>query len=288
MINANFFWHGNSLSLYERCCLSSFVRQGIRVRLHSFSLELELPEGVLCVDASLLANVDEVVAYTQGGHQGSIAAFTDIFRYRVLAQEPGWWFDTDVFCLKSASHFAELEKQCKGLLVGLEAEGKVNGAVMYVSDTAIAHELESLANAKGLSFAWGDIGPQLVTEYEKKHPKKVTLLGQRWFYPVHYLSTKLFFLPDQRDKCMALADDAVCIHLWNEFLRRWHIPKNIMPCQDSYLSHIFQLVDPPLGLPYLPLDTFAALHAFGEVGRAGHIALKLVSMLKHFRDCLKL
>jgi hypothetical protein len=173
VIKANFFWHGPSLSLYESACLSSFVRQGLSVRLHTFNLQLAVPEGVSLVDAGLLAHQDEVLAYTQGGHAASIAAFTDIFRYRVLGQEPGWWFDTDVFCLKDALHYAALERQSKGLLIGFEETGKVNGAVMYISDTGLASKLEQLANAKGRQFDWGAIGPGLVTDIWQLTPNRL-------------------------------------------------------------------------------------------------------------------
>lgn len=287
MIKANFFWHGPSLSLYEAACLSSFVSHGISVRLHTFNLNLLVPEGVSLVDANALAQPEEVLAYTQGGQKGSIAAFTDIFRYRVLAQESGWWFDTDVFCLKDAEHYKTLETQSKGILVGFEEDKKVNGAVMYISDPTIARALEELADAKSTAFEWGAIGPALVTEYLAAHPEQVTTLAQHYFYPIHYLEMVRFFRPGDKDGCMHDAQDAVCVHLWNEFLRRWRIPKNILPCEGSYLAELFNQVDIRPILPQtLPHDTFEALRYGGEIGRTGHTAIRIINQVKRLKESL--
>jgi hypothetical protein len=284
MIQAHFFWHGPALSLYETACLASFVKHGIEARLHTFNRDLRVPPGVVLEDAGLLARPEEVLAYTQGGHTGSIAAFTDIFRYRVLGRTPGWWFDTDVFCLKDAAHYAALETSSKGLLLGLEEPGKVNGAVLYVSDPALAQALERKADAVGKEFAWGDIGPGLVTKFMREHPDRVTVLSQQHFYPVHYLEVERFFRVDARAGCIAAAEGAVCVHLWNEFLRRWKIPKNMMPCEGSYLAHLFAGVDvsvaPSAALPH---DTFEALRHDGEIGRLGHRALRAIGRLKKLK-----
>jgi hypothetical protein len=285
MLNANFFWHGPALSLYEEACLSSFVRQGIAVRLHTFNLQLPVPEGVVLVDANALAQPEEVLAYTQGGQVGSIAAFTDIYRYRVLAQEAGWWFDTDVFCLKGPEYYQALEAQSKGMLIGFEEKDKVNGAVMYISCPAIARELELLANAKGKVFAWGEIGPTLVTKYLATHPEYVTTVNEQYFYPIHYLEVARFFRPADKIGCVRDADNAVCVHLWNEFLRRWRIPKNILPCKGSYLAELFERVDAHVMTPpILPYETFEALRYGGEIGRLGHATLNLISRLKHWKE----
>lgn len=282
MINANFFWHGPSLSLYEAACLSSFVKHGVQVRLHTFNSKLQVPEGVTLVDAGILAHPEEVRAYTQGGQPGSIAAFTDIFRYRVLSRTPGWWFDTDVFCLKNADHYAALQANSKGLLLGLEEAGEVNGAVLFVSDPDLAKELERRADALGKTFDWGAIGPWLLTKFMQDFPDRVTALTKEAFYPIHWKQVERFFLEEDFEGCLAACNDAACIHLWNEALRRWKIPKNVLPCEGSYLGRLFSAVGATVApAASLPRDTFEALKHDGEIGRVGHVALNLVQQLKN-------
>lgn len=287
MINAHFFWHGPALSLYETACLMSFLKQGIEVNLHTFNRTLQVPPGVVLRDASALARPEEVLAYTQGGHPGSIAAFTDIFRYRVLAVAPGWWFDTDVFCLAHAARYEELQKTSKGLLLGLEEPGKVNGAVLHVSDPALARVLEQKAEAVGKVFEWGAIGPGLVTQFMQDFPDRVTALEQRHFYPVHYLEVERFFRPDDLAGCLRDCEGAACVHLWNEFLRRWRIPKNILPCEGSYLAHLFAGVGMSVApMAALPNDTFEALRHNGEIGRVGRKALHVIKGLKKVKTAV--
>ncbi|MGH8618831.1 MAG: hypothetical protein ACREUW_14155 [Burkholderiales bacterium] len=281
MINAHFFWHGPALSLYETACLTSFVQQGIAVNLHTFNHALKVPQGVTLRDAAVLARPEEVLAYTQGGHAQSIAAFTDIFRYRVLSRAPGWWFDTDVFCLAPAQRYAELQTLSKGLLLGLEEAGKVNGAVLYVSDPALAQDLERRAEAIGKVFEWGAIGPGLVTKFMQAFPDRVTALDRQYFYPIHYLEVERFFRPEDCTGSLAACEGAVCVHLWNEFLRRWRIPKNLLPCEGSYLAGLFAGVGVSVApSAALPNDTFEALRHNGEIGRVGHKALRVVRGLK--------
>ncbi|HTI17912.1 MAG TPA: hypothetical protein VL598_09630 [Trinickia sp.] len=264
--------------------MASFARHGIQVCLHTFNDDLVVPMGVKRVDASVLADLTEVLSYTQGGHRQSVAAFTDIYRYRVLAQQPGWWFDTDVFCLKDASWYEPLERQSKGLLAGFQDESKLNGAVLYISDTKVAQELEHMATAKGYSFDWGAIGPDLMTQFAVMNPTRVTLVGRELFYPVHYLEAERLFLPEARETCARSAENAVCIHVWNEFLRRWRVPKNVPPCAGSFLHALFMQVELDASTNNLPLDTFMALRSYGEIGRVGHSALRSIAALKRVRE----
>jgi mannosyltransferase OCH1-like enzyme len=59
---------------------------------------------VLVADANLIIPRQEVFRYknkNQFGHgQGSVAGFSDIFRYKLLYDYGGWWVDMDVTCLK--------------------------------------------------------------------------------------------------------------------------------------------------------------------------------------------
>ena len=95
---ANFFWHGASLSLQEYICISSFVKNGFKVRVYSYN-NLTIPEGAELSDASEILPVTDLRKYTQAGMSGNLAAFSDAFRYHLIDKRGGWWFDTDVICL---------------------------------------------------------------------------------------------------------------------------------------------------------------------------------------------
>ncbi len=281
MIDANFFWHGPTLSLYESACLGSFVLQGAKVTLHTFNLDLQVPQGVRLRDASNLASIDEVHAYTQEGHKGSVAAFSDIIRYRILADQPGWWFDTDVFCLQPASRFLELQKTCPGLLVGYESPKTTNGAVMCINDPSVARALSAMAEAKGKVFRWGVIGPKLIAEYAGIHPQRVRIVDQSHFYPVPLDSAGDMFLPESADACGMACRDSLSIHLWNEYLRRMHVPKSLKPPVGSYLARLFSTVevrvDPDASMT---TDTYRGLRLAGGLTRLDFMALKASGRIK--------
>lgn len=284
-VTANFFWHGPKLGLYERACLTSFVQSGLLTRLYAFDTDIIVPDGVVVVNASEYAQESEVFAYTQGGKKGSIAAFSDIFRYRLFQKSPGWWFDTDIFCLQGSEVFRKLEQSSKGVLVGQQGHDDLNAAVLYISDTAVAKELEQQAATRGYSFGWGDIGPNLIRQYIKANPDRATVVPPSRFYPIHFRQTDKFFLPDKKEECRALVADAACVHLWNEILRIWKIPQNVMPCKDSYLHMLFSQtgvkVDPDATLP---LTTYEPL---SQISQFGLSALKHINAARHIKERLR-
>lgn len=98
-------WIGRELSVLELLCIASFQASG-----HPFHLWVykdftgKVPPGTILRDASSIIPESEVFSYThknQFGHgKGSFAGFSDIFRYKLLWQEGGWWTDMDITCLR--------------------------------------------------------------------------------------------------------------------------------------------------------------------------------------------
>lgn len=286
-VTANFFWHGPGLRLYERACLTSFVQAGLTVHLHTFDDRLAVPEGVVRRNARHFAREDEVLSFTQGGKPHSVAAFTDLFRYRLFKQEPGWWFDTDVYCLSGIEAFRSLEKRSKGLLVGEQAPGQLNGAVLFVSDPSIAIELELRAKAKGSVFSWGAIGPALITDYVRDAPHRCTVVPPEVFYPVHYQEADMLLRPADKTECERRGQDAVAVHLWNEILSTWKIPVEFMPSRGSYLSDLFLksgvTVDPAAALPEATMEE---LQYFGRIGPKGRRLVHLINRVRAVKQRL--
>ena len=101
----NGLWIGQKLSSIELMCIYSFMKNGHTFRLWVYDdIQTPLPEAVIVADANLIIPREKVFCYSkanQFGHgKGSYAGFSDIFRYKLLHQEGGWWADMDVLCLK--------------------------------------------------------------------------------------------------------------------------------------------------------------------------------------------
>ncbi len=101
----NGLWIGTALSPLELLCIKSYLDHG-----HIFHLwvyhPLEYPDwtGLIIKDANEILPEQSIFRYERGnefGHgKGSLAGFSDIFRYKLLWEKGGWWTDMDITCLK--------------------------------------------------------------------------------------------------------------------------------------------------------------------------------------------
>ncbi len=101
----NGLWIGSKLSRIELLTIRSFLAKGHRFRLWLYGpLSTPLPAGTEVCDASEIIPADRVFSYRQhnkyGHGKGSVAGFSDIFRYKLLYDHGGWWVDMDVTCLQ--------------------------------------------------------------------------------------------------------------------------------------------------------------------------------------------
>ena len=78
--------------------MKSFVDHGHDYDLYSYSSPT-VPKGVRVLDADEILPRNEIFYYRRGRERGSVAGFSNLFRYRLLALRGGWWVDTDVICL---------------------------------------------------------------------------------------------------------------------------------------------------------------------------------------------
>ena len=98
-------WIGKVLSNIELLTIKSFVANGHDFFLWVYDIiEAPIPEGVTIMDANTIIPSDKIFRYknkNQFGHgKGSLGGFSDIFRYKLLYENGGWWVDMDVTCLK--------------------------------------------------------------------------------------------------------------------------------------------------------------------------------------------
>lgn len=257
---AHFFWHGAPLSIYENSCIRSFCVHGFDVHVWSYD-PVDLPVGATSHDANQILPRSDLTRYKQDGQPKNIAAFTDFFRYELLSHHDGWWFDTDVLCLKPASVFSGFKQR---LVVGYESEELINGAVLRINDKSLARELksrsDSIAQAGNNCFRWGAVGPSLITELSHESGYAIQPVASKVFYPINWREAEVVLDPMRRDEAAARCREACCYHLWNEILRRAAIPKMLMPPTGSFLHETFVALSPNLkDFPALPTETFKIL-----------------------------
>jgi hypothetical protein len=233
---ANFFWAGNSLSIYEQLSLKSFLLNNFIVRVWSYG-KLDLPNGIEFMDAEKILPKADLYKYNY------LAAFSDIFRFKLLSEKNGeWWFDTDCICLKNEKKFKRL-KQDKKIIAGWEDSNFLNGACLNFIDNKIGLDLvleqKNIINNR-INLKWGEIGPVLLTNWLTKNNLLKQVLNKNIFYPIHYTQTRLMNNPRHTKSLKSLAKDSYVCHLWNEILSK-EINKNIHPSKGSFLDYLFEI-----------------------------------------------
>ncbi|PRD42211.1 hypothetical protein C5748_17260 [Phyllobacterium phragmitis] len=98
------FWYGVSLREVDRICLASMVATGQRVKLFSYDVIGDVPEGVELHDAEpilprrIFCRLDPNFPGFKPSR--TIVQFSDLFRIMLMKHRQGVWLDTDVYLLK--------------------------------------------------------------------------------------------------------------------------------------------------------------------------------------------
>jgi hypothetical protein len=152
------------LSTLEKLCLASFLHHSYAVHLYTYGEVAGVPEGVVKIPGDEILPRERLFL-APGVQAQSFAAFSDLFRYELLVQRGGWWFDMDFVCLR---HDPPPDR----LRFASTWEGEygecANGCAMWCLPNdphmiALRDRCEDRLNAGEASF--GSIGPSLVQGY---------------------------------------------------------------------------------------------------------------------------
>ena len=84
-------WIGESLGPLQKLSIASFLNHGHEYHLHCYQKIGNLPSGVVVKDASETLPASAIFYYQNGPGRGSVAAFANLFRYKLLLEKGGWW-----------------------------------------------------------------------------------------------------------------------------------------------------------------------------------------------------
>ncbi len=242
---AHFFWHGSPLSLYEINCIQSFIRNGFDVHIWSFD-KINIPEGSKLCNAEKFFSKTEILQFTQAGKKGSITSFSNAFRYRLLTEEEGWWFDIDCLCMMDEKEFCKLKKN-RQIVAGWQDSFCVNNAVLCFPDIQLAKKAlalyEKIAQQKQNNFAWGDIGPKLITQLVIENNLIGDICSQSCFYPLHFSKATQAIDPKCYESVKSASKKSFVFHYWNEVFIRQSIEKSISPPEGSFLYDQFLILN---------------------------------------------
>jgi glycosyltransferase involved in cell wall biosynthesis len=225
------FWWGGSITPYEALCMRSFVDHGHSYHLYTYAPDLNVPDGVVVRDAAEVLPREDYFEYTGPGRD-SPSAFSNLFRYKLLAAQGGWWVDTDVICLSGQI------SPCN-LFFALESDDIVNGAVLYFGQ---AHPVMIRCFGEVLEIRgraqWGDLGPRLITKVLRDCGLISQARPKDSCYAVGWRDALDLLDPSQADSIIERTKFSPFIHLWNEIYRRGGIDKTLRPVPGSFLRQI--------------------------------------------------
>ena len=223
-------WIGDRLGPVERACLRSVVRQGHTIELYCYANLEGVPDGVQVHDASRILAAGHIFRQ----RNGSLAAFSDWFRYELLKRGLGTWIDTDIYLLKP------LDDRAEYLFGEEEEEGIINNAVLRLpASSALLSSLLGIfeqrtalswlpwrsaiaARARRLftgqidlkRLPWGATGPMAMSSLAREFGVAALAQPPDVFNPVPW--SKADWILDPAVKLEQVTSErTVALHLWN-------------------------------------------------------------------------
>jgi len=226
------FWHGSILSPYEELSIKSFLHHGHRVRVFSYDTTLRVPMGCELCDARTIFPEDSLFFYS-GRQVLKVAAFSNMFRYKLLFDHDMIWTDMDVVCLGRDGFDRDF-------VFARQDEEYYNGAVLKFPR---GHEAMRLAAEycweRRDKAVWGDLGPRLLTRVIEEYELHSEAMPREYLYPLHWRDVLMLHDPAMAEQVFDLIENSLTIHLWNDMFSRIGMRKTDTPKENSAISALF-------------------------------------------------
>ncbi|RKD12413.1 hypothetical protein BCY91_12240 [Pelobium manganitolerans] len=230
-------WVGNRLSKVEQLSIKSFLDHGHEYHLYVYDAIENVPKGTVLCEADEVIPQHKVFQVKTGWGKGSFAAFADLFRFKLLLEKGGWWFDTDIICLKS---LADIQHS---LLIATSYEGEwgicANNCVMRgLAGDPLFQRLYDRANVADVdNIEFGHTGVHLLQGVAREMQLEKAFAPFTYFNPIswrdvgHYILGKATYKqafkealrPYFKPKTMqgkVMGNDSYTVHFWNEVWRQ--------------------------------------------------------------------
>jgi hypothetical protein len=235
------FWHG-PLNALTFSCMASFAHAGACLRVYSFDAKLELPPGVELADAREICPDETLVGRYFSRGKPSLAAFSDLFRYRMVRETGRCWVDCDFVCLARpdiAGDAIVFGRQSDAFGQNLIASGLLK---LPRFDPRLDELVAAAHRGVDTDLEWAAIGPFLLTEVALKHGLDAHARDFRHFYAIEPENFRKPFLPEFRDEVAAAVSGSSLLHLWNELIARCGYDYQACPPVGSFLHETFQRI----------------------------------------------
>ena len=262
-------WIGPRLTWIELLSLHSWLEHGHRVTLWCYEPIEGVPDAVCVADAAAILPKSSITRHRE---TGSVALFSNRFRYHLLRHRRATWLDLDMVLLRPLNHTSPY-------LFGWESPTQICNAVLRLpSESPVLHDLIKLTGARapvpgwwrlkgrlkqritgliGLhqraeDMEWGTFGPAALTYFLLRRNFAGHATPIETFYPISWTEIPLLFAaPDLVSPRLTEKSDGV--HLWSSCISEllWSDAKNWRnaPPANSWIGAMckrYDVVTPPL------------------------------------------
>ncbi len=214
-------WYGSTmLGQMERLSIQSFLRHGHEYHLYSYDDIGNLPKGALLKDARQIHPTFEMIRNRDGKVLG--AAFSDLFRYKLLHDRGHFWADLDVVCIRpfdfedpvvlaAENHRPQVELKVR---IDPHANIGINCNVMRfpAHSAEMAYCYEQALHFDRSKLVFGEIGPELTTRCALKFGLQRFIKPPATFNPVNYFDFRDLVNPRRKPR---FTPDTYAVHLWS-------------------------------------------------------------------------
>jgi len=233
-------WIGRELSVMEQLSISSFLKNGHTFHLYVYNEVKGTPESVVLKDASQIIPLEKIFKYKK---YDSYAGFSNLFRYRLLLENGGYWVDTDIVCLvpfkQDSDYIFASEKLHRRYFFR-----RANNCVIKVPAGAeiMDYCYNESVKRNPMELEWGETGPILLTAAVKKFDMQRYLARTSTFCPINHWHWKRLirgsFVGSWKKWMVMGIYRSRAVHLWNENWRRSGKNKNANFPKDSLYEQL--------------------------------------------------
>ena len=225
-------WIGGDLSNMERLSIKSFLDHGNEYHLYTYEEVNNVPDGAIVKDANEILNEDEIYKYKNG----SVSAFSNLFRFTMLFKKGGYWADTDLVCLRPFKYDTDF-------VIATETDKDYDKNI--ITSCFLKMPMKSQEALEGIriqranklkilqgEMEWG-AGPSCVKTIVNKYKLQEYLLPWQgvcscsWPHFESFLNSR-YEKPNEKiiSNFEEVPEEMVGIHLWNEIWRINNLDKN--------------------------------------------------------------
>lgn len=245
------FWTGKFTWL-EHVCLASMIEMGHKVTIYSYE-----PDKLRNIAPCEVRDAREVYPLTDDlAHLFRVKAplAANIWRYQMLERGLGVWVDLDLFLIRPL--------RVPELFFAYESPDYINNAVLSIPPShkllqdltrfslrrpivpfwwpkakqIKQHALSWIGqDKKPEDFAWGILGPQLLTKAVKYNGLQAAVASSATVYAVPFDNCPELISPSA-DPTRHFTDQTMGVHLWASYLRK--LLNGQMPSADSWLGQM--------------------------------------------------